>query len=116
MPNTGRGTGSKSDSLLGTNIVGARGNQISRGKTNNSRGKINFKKYERKIDRLPSLTVLADWQVIEEIDLSQLLKLQANTPLTEDLTWCGHLDQYDESYDKLSSKNAKTLQRIENKV
>lgn len=36
--------------------------------------------------------------------------------MTEDLLWCGHLDQYDDSFDKLSTKNAKPLQRIENKV
>jgi hypothetical protein len=33
-------------------------------------------------------------------DLAQLLKLQANLPKVEDLKICGHVDQYDESYDK----------------
>ena len=30
--------------------------------------------------------------------------------------WAGHLDQYDEAFDKLDTKNARPLQRIENKI
>jgi len=71
---------------------------------------------DRKFDRQPSLTVQGDWDVIEEFDLQHFLKLQANKPEVEDLCWCGHADQYDDSYDKVSSKNAKPLKRIENKV
>ena len=56
-----------------------------------------------------------DWEVIEEFDLPQLLKLVANPPKVEDIAWCGHLDQYDETYDKLTSKIAKPLRRVENK-
>ena len=40
---------------------------------------------DRKFDRQPSLTVLGDWEVVEEFDLPQLLKLQANPPVVEDL-------------------------------
>ena len=58
----------------------------------------------------------SDWEIIEEFDLSQLLKLVANPPVVEDLMWAGHLDQYDDSYDKATSKNPKLLRRIENKV
>ena len=72
-------------------------------------------RYDRKMDRQPSLTVQGDWVVVEEFDLPQLLKLQANNPTTEDLMWAGHLDQYDETYDRIDTKNAKPLQRIENK-
>ena len=60
--------------------------------------------------------VKSDWSVVEEIDLAQLNKLQANKPTEEDLTWCGHLDQYDDSYDKVSTKSAKPLRRSENKL
>ena len=73
-------------------------------------------RYDRKMDRQPSLTVQGDWVVVEEFDLPQLLKLQANNPTTEDLMWAGHLDQYDETYDRIDTKNAKPLQRIENKI
>lgn len=70
----------------------------------------------QKADRAPSLAVSSDWLVVEEFDLSQLLKLVANAPKAEDLVWCGHLDQYDESYEKINSRAAKPLKKVENKV
>mmetsp|Transcript_12129 Transcript_12129/g.12200 ORF Transcript_12129/g.12200 Transcript_12129/m.12200 type:complete len:585 (+) Transcript_12129:62-1816(+) len=88
---------------------GARGGRGGRGRTNNRR-------MDRKFDRQPSLTVQGDWEVIEEFDLVQFLKLQANKPEVEDLLWCGHVDQYDDSYDKITSKAPKPLRRIENKA
>lgn len=80
------------------------------------RGRTGFRRYERKLDRMPSLTVQGDWEMVEEFDLAQLLKLVANPPRVEDLQWCGHLDQYDEVYDKLTTRTAKTLRRVENKI
>lgn len=80
------------------------------------RGNQPFRRHDRKIDRIPSLTVEADWELVEEFDLAQLLKLVANTPKVDDLKWYGHLDQYDETYDKITSKTAKVLQKIENKI
>lgn len=74
------------------------------------------KRNDRKVDRVPSLNVRGEWVVIEEIDLPQLLKLQANQPKATDLLWCGHLDQYDEAFDKLTSKISRPLRRVENKV
>jgi translation initiation factor 3 subunit D len=62
------------------------------------------------------LNVGGEWNMAEEFDLAQLLKLVANPPQVEDLVWCGHLDQYDENYDKLTTRTAKPLKRIENKV
>ena len=70
----------------------------------------------RKMDRVPSLAVGAEWSMVEEFDLPALLKLVANPPQVEDLVWTGHLDQYDEAYDKLTTRSAKPLKRIENKV
>jgi translation initiation factor 3 subunit D len=63
-----------------------------------------------------SLVVGGAWNMVEEFDLAQLLKLVANQPQVEDLVWCGHLDQYDDNYDKLTTRTAKQLKRIENKV
>lgn len=65
-----------------------------------------------KIDRAPSLTVSSDWLVIEEFDLSQLLKLQANAPKVEDLSWCGELDQYNEAVEKITTRTAKPLKKV----
>lgn len=53
---------------------------------------------------------------MDELDLNQLLKLQANPPKADDLAWCGQLDHYDESYDKTTSKNAAPLKRFDNKI
>jgi translation initiation factor 3 subunit D len=68
------------------------------------------------MDRVPSLVVRGEWEVVEEIDLPQLLKLVSNIPKVTDLAWCGHVDQYDDAYDKLTSKISRPLRRIENKV
>ena len=73
-------------------------------------------RYDRKADRQPSLTVQGDWVVVEEFDLPQLIKLQANNPTIEDLVWAGHLDQYDDTYDRIDTKSARPLQRIENRL
>jgi translation initiation factor 3 subunit D len=54
--------------------------------------------------------------MIEEFDLAQLLKLQANIPVAEDLLWAGHMDQYDENFDKITTRTAKALRKIENKI
>ena len=70
---------------------------------------------DRKQDRVPSLAVGGDWDMIEEFDLVQLLKLAANIPKLQDLTVAGHLDQYDEKFDKFTKRTAKLLKRVENK-
>jgi translation initiation factor 3 subunit D len=76
-----------------------------------------FRRHDhRKIDRIPSLTVEGDWELIEEFDSAQLLKLVANPPKVEDLLWCGHLDQYDDTFDKLTTKTARPLRLIENRI
>jgi len=69
----------------------------------------------RKVDRPPSLAIRGDWDVVEEIDLAQLSKLQVNVPKAEDLLWAGHIDQYDEAYDRASTKAPRPLRLVENK-
>jgi translation initiation factor 3 subunit D len=104
----GRGSG-KSDSA---SRISGRGGMAGRGRG----GYLQFRRSDRKIDRIPSVTVEADWELLDEFDLAQLLKLVANPPKVEDLKWCGHLDQYDETYEKLTTKTARPLQKIENKI
>ena len=48
-----------------------------------------------------------EWKVLEELDLAQFAKLQTNKPTETDLKWCGHLEEYDQAYDGVSSKTAK---------
>ena len=78
-------------------------------------GRGNMRRQDRK-DRVASLTVQVDWELTDELDLIQLLKLQANPPKAEDLEWCGHLDHYDEAYDKTTSRTAVPLKRVDNKI
>lgn len=88
----------------GVQQAGGRGNR-----TNNRR-------MDRRQDRVPSLEVGGDWDMVEEFDLAQMLKLAANPPKVQDLSVHGHLDQYDENFDKLTTRTAKTLKRAANKV
>ncbi len=105
-----RGQGGQGGQLFGTqsgrgNTGGGRGGRGGRG----------MRRQDRK-DRLSSATVGVDWIVSEEFDLGQLLKLQANPPKPEDLTWAGHLDTYDEQYDKTTTRTSVPLKRVDNKV
>ena len=52
---------------------------------------------------------------MEEFDLPQLNKLKANKPSEADLIWCGFLDIYNDQYDKVTSKAAPALRKVENK-
>jgi translation initiation factor 3 subunit D len=54
-------------------------------------------------------------QVLEEMDLPSLTKLSTPAPTVTDLQWCGFLDQYDETYDNVSSRAPKRLKRSENR-
>lgn len=102
----------------GRGVTGARG--VGRNETSNGgRGKSRAsrpQRRDRKSDRLPSLVVKGNWDVIEEIDLAQLGKLHTNLPKVDELTWCGHLDQYDDTYDKVTSKVPRPLRRVQNKL
>lgn len=51
-----------------------------------------------------------DEKVVEEFELPQLTKLQTNIPKAEDIQWCGFLEQYDEQYDRITSRTEKRLQ------
>jgi translation initiation factor 3 subunit D len=101
-----------------------RGGPAGRGNANGGRGmpqlagrggRMNNRRMDRKQDRVPSLAVGGDWEMVEEFDLAQLLKLAANIPKVQDIEVHGHLEQYDENYDKLTTRTAKLLKRVENK-
>ena len=49
-------------------------------------------------------------QVVEEFELPQLTKLQTNIPKAEDILWCGNLEQYDDQYDRISTRSERRLQ------
>ena len=67
----------------------------------------------KRLERVPAVTVEGDWVVIEEFDLSQLLKLQTAIPEVEDICWCGALQAYDESFDKVTTRQPKSLKKMD---
>jgi len=69
---------------------------------NNAANRRNNDRWNR-VDRQASVKVGSEWTVKEEFDLAQLSKLKANTPVVEDLMWCGFLDTYNDAYDKVSA-------------
>ena len=81
----------------------------------NKNGRQNNRRMDRKQDRVASLAVGAEWDMLEEFDLAQLLKLAANIPKVEELEVHGHLEQYDENFDKLTTRTAKQLKRVDNR-
>lgn len=79
-------------------------------------GKAGFRRRDRRQDRNPSLAVEPEWELVDELNLADLSKLQANPPSTTDLYTCGHVDQFDDSYEKLTVRTASRLRRCENKL
>lgn len=64
-------------------------------------------------NRMASVQIREDWGVIEEMDFPRLSKL--SLPISwegVDLTKCGSLEFYDKTYDRVTTKNEKKLQRI----
>jgi len=92
--------------------------------------KIKQKNFQTKTDqrsnikqREPSVKVKEDWKVIEEIDFSRLSKLSLpNVTDPVDLKFCGSLEYYDKSYDRIntktpiSSSRLKRINRVYHKV
>ncbi|EQC34013.1 hypothetical protein SDRG_08230 [Saprolegnia diclina VS20] len=66
-------------------------------------------------ERVASVQVDTTWKMIEQFELAQLVKLQANIPASEDLKTCGKLRKYDDTYDRITTRFAKTLGRHEDK-
>ena len=71
-----------------------------------------------------TVSVRPDWRRVEEVDMGKLSKgtsplsaLIDNSPpkAVEDLAWCGFLDQYNDQYDKVSTRTPAPLKRVETK-
>lgn len=70
---------------------------------------------QRTAHRESSVAVLESWTVLEELDFVRLAKL--SVPLTlvtagPDLYTCGEMEYYDKTYDRVSTKSERKLQRI----
>lgn len=68
-----------------------------------------------KTDRLATVRIQADWRLVDEFDLQQLTKLQANIPTAEDIRFCGSLLEYDTNFDRMTSKSSKRLSRYDDR-
>jgi translation initiation factor 3 subunit D len=78
-------------------------------------GRRNWRRRDDKAVRMASVKVSADWEVVEQFELSQLLKLQTKTPPVEDVFFAGNVANYDDQYDRMSLRTAKPLKRCEDK-
>jgi len=77
-------------------------------------GRQNYQRQAPIKSREASVTVKADWHVIEEMDFPRLGKLSLpSVPEPEDVVQCGSLEYYDKAYDRVNVKNEKPLQRID---
>jgi len=77
-------------------------------------GRQNYQRTAPIKSREASVTVKADWLVIEEMDFPRLGKLalpSVNDPA--DLIQAGSLEYYDKTYDRVNVKSEKNLQRID---
>ena len=81
-------------------------------------------RWHDRIDRQASVSVRPDWRRVEDIDLGKLSKgtsplsglVDNSTPKTvEDLAFAGFLDQYNDQYDKVSTRTPAPLKRVETK-
>ena len=69
-------------------------------------------------DRQPSVAVQSNWKQVEEIDLVKFAKnltASEEIPTPDDILMCGHLDTYNDAYDKVTSRQPVPLKRMEQK-
>jgi len=59
-----------------------------------------------------SVDVGAGWRVVEQINFPVLLKLKCKVPEPETLQECGSLRPYEKSYERLTAKTCKNLERL----
>ncbi|KAK4687723.1 translation initiation factor 3 subunit D, partial [Tremellales sp. Uapishka_1] len=89
-----------------------RGGFTSRGGRGGARGGMaSWDKPQRTRDS--SVTINSDWQMLEEIDFTRLLKLHLNVAEPETLEQYGTLQAYDKSFDRINTRNEKPLQILD---
>ncbi|CAO2820095.1 unnamed protein product [Amaranthus hypochondriacus] len=62
-----------------------------------------------------SVEIQPEWNMLEQIPFSTFTKLAFSVPEPEDLLFCGALEPYDRSYDRLTPKNERRLERFKNR-
>jgi translation initiation factor 3 subunit D len=62
-----------------------------------------------------SVDIRPEWAVLEQIPLTSLSKLSYEVGEPEDVTTCGTLEYYNKTYDRVTPKTEKPLERFENR-
>lgn len=62
-----------------------------------------------------SVDIQPEWNMLDQIPFSTFSKLSFSVPEPEDLLLCGALEFYDRSYDRLTPKNERRLERFKNR-
>ena len=125
MRGRGRGAGGRGRGFGGVTYSKGKGQGQGKGKGKGTgtggkrwgrgRGWGNRRPHVQKVDRGSSVNVRGSWVCVEEFDLGQLNKLSTAAPEASDLLWAGELALYDDSYDRVSTRTQKPLQRAENR-
>ncbi|KAK6154728.1 hypothetical protein DH2020_008976 [Rehmannia glutinosa] len=62
-----------------------------------------------------SVDIQPEWNMLDQIPFSTFSKLSFSVPEPEDMLICGGLEFYDRSYDRITPKNFKPLERFKNR-
>ncbi|KAJ7946991.1 Eukaryotic translation initiation factor 3 subunit D [Quillaja saponaria] len=62
-----------------------------------------------------SVDIQPEWNMLDQIPFSTFSKLSFSVPEPEDLLLCGALEYYDRSYDRITPKNERRLERFKNR-
>ncbi|KAL2484053.1 Eukaryotic translation initiation factor 3 subunit D [Forsythia ovata] len=62
-----------------------------------------------------SVDIQPEWNMLDQIPFSTFSKLSFSVPEPEDLLICGGLEFYDRSYDRITPKNSRPLERFKNR-
>ncbi|XP_076927359.1 eukaryotic translation initiation factor 3 subunit D-like [Bidens hawaiensis] len=62
-----------------------------------------------------SVDIQPEWNMLDQIPFSTFTKLSYNVPEPEDLLVCGSLEPYDKTYDRVTPKNERRLERFKNR-
>ncbi|GAB4831183.1 Eukaryotic translation initiation factor 3 subunit D [Ancistrocladus abbreviatus] len=62
-----------------------------------------------------SVDIQPEWNMLDQIPFSTFSKLSFSVPEPEDLLFCGGLEFYDRSHDRLTPKNERRLERFKNR-
>ncbi|KAI8374541.1 translation initiation factor eIF-3, subunit D [Radiomyces spectabilis] len=97
-----------------TNYRNAGQRPMAGGRQQQNRRRYGYKDYD-KPQRLrnASITIGADWKVLDEIEFSRLSRLNYPIPQPVDVATYGSVNYYNKAYDRVNTKNEKPLHHID---